>query len=210
MCIRDSPYAGYILRKLQDIPDGLGKLEVEHIYPQTPGDSWSAGSGPAWGDLSPEEQGEYRTVLNTLGNLTLLEESLNRGASNSSFAHKSARYYSQSKICWVKKELANLPSWDVAAIQTRNSELIDRFVGAWPRDPGAPLDIADDLVPVTTLPLEKKRGYPEVFEFAMCGDHMWGEVKTAKQLLVRVANEVRRRGPSLVEGTGYELSLIHI
>ncbi|KGN29774.1 hypothetical protein N802_11365 [Knoellia sinensis KCTC 19936] len=196
------PHAGYVLRRMQDVSAVGEPLDIEHIYPQAPRSEWSSGDGVRWGDLDPDKQGEYRAVLNTLGNLTLLEASLNRGASNRPFADKKP-FYELSRIAEVKDVLSTRATWDANAIRERNSELTERFLRIWPRWSDAPMEAAENLVRVVDLPRDAKRGYPGMFEYVAFGDQIWGDVHTSKELLVRVANELRSVDPSLADQTEY-------
>lgn len=194
------PHAGYVLVRLQRPDPSLTNLQVEHIHPQTPSSRWSGdGGATTWGDLTTENQAEYRTVLNTVGNLTLLEAPLNQGASNRSFRNKAA-YYARSSVPETRG-LADVDIWDYQAIKRRTDRLIADFLETWPRPSAAPMDEPDTLVRVVDLPRVPVRGYPEMFEYAVFEDEIWGEVRTVKQLLVRLAHELWTRDPDLLRSS---------
>jgi hypothetical protein len=196
------PHAGYVLSRLQRPAGHLRDLQIEHIYPQNPRPDWSGDGGVStWGDLPTERQAEYRTVLNTVGNLTLLEAPLNQGASNRPFHEKVASYYARSDIGATKALEDHAGAWDYAAIKARTDELTAEFLRIWPRPTSAPMDQAHDLVRVVDLPLVGVRGYPTMFEYAIFEDAMWGDVKNVKQLLVKVAHELWTRDPDLLLST---------
>ena len=184
------PHAGYVLRRLQFNDRTDLDLQIEHIYPQAPRDEWSGDGTTTWGALSNEEQARYRTVLNTIGNLTLLEADLNQGAGNRSFAGKAA-YYRRSEVPETEA-LADRAVWDAEAILGRTRSLIDEFLQRWPRPSGTPMTEADDLLKVVDLPRLPFRGYPSVFEYAEFNGALWGDVHTSKQLLVRLVDELCR------------------
>lgn len=182
------PHADYVLSRLQGAKGRDTGLQIEHIHPQNPNDNWSGDGSSTWGELSINKQARYRTLLNTIGNLTLLEAPLNQGASNRSFLAKG-EFYRQSAI----KEntvLAGLTLWDAAAIETRTRTLVEDFVGAWPRPRGVPVAEASDLIRVVDLARPALRGYPEVFEHAEFRGALWGDVQTSKQLLVRLVQDL--------------------
>lgn len=196
------PHAGYVLTRLQRPDAELPDLQVEHIYPQNPKSDWSGdGDATAWGDLTNDQQAEYRTVLNTVGNLTLLEAPLNQGASNKSFRGKAA-FYARSGVPETQT-LAGVEVWDYWAIKSRTNHLIDDFLRIWPRAATQPMDEPDNLVRVVDLPRVAVRGYPDLFEYAVFEDAMWGDVRTVKQLLTKLAHELWTRDPALLESSEY-------
>jgi hypothetical protein len=189
------PHSGYVLARLQRPARELEDLQVEHIYPQNPRSEWSGdGGATTWGHLTTEEQAEYRTVLNTIGNLTLLETPLNQGAGNRAFRDKADKYYSRSQVAGTR-ELQNLTRWDYPDIKTRTQSLTAEFVKVWPRPSETPMDEDYDLVRVVDLPRQGVRGYPQMFDHAVFDGAVWGDVKTAKDLLVKIADELWKRDP---------------
>ena len=183
------PHPTYALRRLQFDDRSDLDLQIEHIHPQTPGDDWSGDGGDTqWRSLSSDEQARYRSLLHTLGNLTLLEASLNQSAGNRSFAEK-APHYSQSDVPETKA-MADIPQWDADAIEQRTSDLTERFLEVWPRRSDTPTNEEDELQRVTELDKPNLRGYPEVFEYAEFNGEPWDSVHTSKQLFVRLVDEL--------------------
>lgn len=180
------PHPGYVLGRLQNAGD-ISDLQVEHIYPQTPRADWSSDDGTThWGDLAIEEQASYRTLLNTIGNLTLLESGLNAGASNRAFRDKVS-YYIKSRITETQ-ELAERESWDATAIRERTDRLIGQFLQMWPRPLYTPMEESDQLVRVVDLEFPAIRhADPDRFEYATFRGEIWGDVHNVKQLHFRVA-----------------------
>ena len=94
------PHAGYVLQRLETAGlKGLKReretarlkglaLEIEHIFPQSPTDGWSGDGQREWASFTEEERARHRALLQTLGNLALLEQPLNAGASNKPFQKK--------------------------------------------------------------------------------------------------------------------------
>ena len=181
----------FVLRRLQKPPTGES-LDVEHIHPQQPSDDWAAGpDGTPWAALNTAEQADYRATLNTIGNLTLLESGINRGASNRSFRQKADRYYPQSKIPELRA-ISQQSSWGIPDIEARTDELTVAYLREWPRSTETSMDF-EDLTRVVDLPDTMVRGYPAVFEYATCRDRVWDDVHTVKDLLAKVTQELWER-----------------
>lgn len=195
------PNAGYVLRRLQR-PASLQDLQVEHIYPQNPRAGWTGG-GPTWAELGNDEQARYRTLLNTIGNLTLLEAGLNAGASNLSFGDK-AGYYTRSMV-EPTKALAGRDTWDAASIEERTQTLIRAFLDVWPRPGDVPMDEPDDLTRVVDLsvPMSGNMADPARFEYAVFRGEVWGDVHNVKALHWRVAKALDALDPARLRATEY-------
>jgi uncharacterized protein with ParB-like and HNH nuclease domain len=121
--IADTGIARYILREIELSKRTTEELElalpprihVEHIYPQTPrpGERWP----------------EHSSVLNRLGNLTLLSRRLNTTIKNSPY-HEKQPYYLQSEL-FIAQEAAKYESWSPARINERQNELADIATLVW-------------------------------------------------------------------------------
>lgn len=72
-----------------------GEYEIEHIHPQNP----SAAAEAAFGELADEQ------VVEKLGNLILLEKSINASIGNGSFAEKRSAY--GKSRCWLTRSLVD-------------------------------------------------------------------------------------------------------
>ncbi len=179
-----APHVGYVLARLQDAPVAAD-LQVEHIHPQHPKGVWTGG-GTAWGQLTIDEQATFRVLLNTLGNLTLLEAHLNAGASNRSFHEKKA-YFLRSEVAETAA-LAAADGWDSDAMRQRTAQLIERFLATWPRPADVPMDVPEDLVRVVDLefpPIGMRD--PDRFDYVQFRGERWGDVHDVKMLHWRVA-----------------------
>ncbi|MCE7937236.1 DUF262 domain-containing protein [bacterium] len=116
----------------------LNERDLEHILPQT--------DGP---DILFDKPEEYSTYVGRLGNLTILEESLNRSVSNKPFSDKFL-VYSKSKFLLSKTigaimtigdtkidkaiksaGLITFDRWDSAAIERRQSMLASLARQVW-------------------------------------------------------------------------------
>lgn len=105
------------------------QITIEHIFPKTPNESWSA-------DLLPKEYFLFKEKhLNTIGNLTL---SGNNGAlSNKSFREKKEmnidgkeQGYLYSRL-WLNNYLKSIDSWNVANYENRLNIIYERFLKIW-------------------------------------------------------------------------------
>ncbi len=122
--ITDRGAARYILRVIESTRRTTEELEValpprvhvEHIYPQTPrpGEGWP----------------EHTSVVNRIGNLTLLSRRLNTTIKNAAFAAKQP-YYAQSELL-ITKDLARYgEDWSPSKINERQRALSGDVVSIW-------------------------------------------------------------------------------
>jgi hypothetical protein len=179
------PHADYVLQRL-DGTASLKGLEVEHIFPQSHTDTWSGDGQRRWASFTEEERARHRALLQTLGNLALLEQPLNAGASNRPFLEKKT-YYRKSKV-GSTKALADraVSAWDVRAIEARTEKLTEKFLQIWHRpssgDSGDP-----PLVPILDAPIRYKwhPGWKNEFEYVEFLGETW-EVRDVRTLYKRV------------------------
>ena len=179
----DLPHTAYVLGRLAGI-DGPLELDVEHIFPLAPADSWSGDGSRAWADYTDDEQNSHRALAETLGNLTLLESSLAESALDESFPGKRA-LYAKSAIP-ATRSLANIPAWGTAGISDRTARLSIDFLSIWARPATAGID-DDGLTPI--LDAKRRRGWPRgwqrEFEYVEYRGEHW-EVHDVKALFNRV------------------------
>ena len=177
------PHSTYVLGRLAGI-DGPLELDVEHIFPLAPADTWSGDGSRAWAEYTDDEQNSHRALAETLGNLTLLESSLAERALDESFPEKRA-LYEKSSIPSTRM-LAHIPAWGTAGISDRTARLSIDFLAIWARP--ATVDIDDDgLTPI--LDAQRRRGWPRgwqrEFEYVEYRGEHW-EVHDVKSLFNRV------------------------
>ena len=91
----------------------MEQVTIEHIYPQ--------GANPADPQLASN--------VHRLGNLSYWGPDDNAAAENSPFAVKKAAY-AASKVT-LNRDLADLPTWDLAALDRRETELIAEACKIW-------------------------------------------------------------------------------
>lgn len=147
----NNPKVVHILKRLNDTYLGTkmetisieNALTVEHILPQHWVDHWPLHDGTKgmvsyelW-DADPADPRvvatrKRNTVLQTIGNLTILTQSLNSTASNSAWAEKKPELLRHSLLP-INQQLYNIDVWDEDAIEKRSDELFQRAVKLWPR-----------------------------------------------------------------------------
>ena len=177
------PHAAYVLGRLANVPSS-SELAVEYIVPLAPPGSWSGDGIREWQDYSDDEQNSHRALAPSLGNLTLLENSLFERGFGKSFPAKQS-LYSASGI-QSTSALAQVEAWGTATIADRTMRLTSEFLTIWTRPPTVDID-DDGLTPI--LDAKHRRGWPRgwerEFEYVeYCGEH-W-EVPDVKYFFDRV------------------------
>lgn len=102
------------------------KLTVEHLMPQ----SWKA-NWPLPNETA-EAKEEREGLIHTIGNLTLLTDSLNPDVSNSAWSKKRTKIKKYSLLA-LNHYFDDLAEWDEQAIRTRGDSLLEVAVKLWPR-----------------------------------------------------------------------------
>jgi hypothetical protein len=147
----------YILLRLNDSysndkTEGISitrPLTVEHIMPQQWQDHWplpDGSRGLTWEEMLNREEGDSLvdatrrrdSIIQTLGNLTILAQPLNTAVSNSAWADKKLELQ-KSSLLPINLQLQSYEKWDEEAIDRRGKELFDRARSIWPGPPSAPL-----------------------------------------------------------------------
>lgn len=113
--------AGGTLEQVPNLDES--QVNLEHVMPKNP----TAG-GP-WAALAALDK--YRTDVNRLGNQALMLVADNTAAGNDDFGAKKAFYANSSLL--LTKGLASIPTWDMAAVDARATELADLALLAWPQ-----------------------------------------------------------------------------
>lgn len=90
------------------------KVNVEHIFPQSPSDEWEKSFGA---------NGAEESYMGRLGNLTLLDSKLNKQASNKLYPEKRRLYYSKSDLR-ITNSLPEGVKWTAAMVDDRQEELL--------------------------------------------------------------------------------------
>jgi len=119
-----------------------GPLTVEHILPQSWVEHWPLPNGEkglSSRDLRAAEEDDERRqpsydryeALHTLGNLTLLTQSLNSSVSNSSWTVKKDAML-DSSLLPITQRLRHYEKWDEETIELRGKELFQEALKIWP------------------------------------------------------------------------------
>lgn len=106
-------------------------LTIEHIMPRSWHGAWP-GPEPGLGPEGPEERRDR--LLDSLGNLTLVNQPLNSALSNGPWASKRQGLLEHSTLFLNKDLLEHSQdhAWDEEAIRDRATRLHRAFVKAWP------------------------------------------------------------------------------
>jgi Protein of unknown function DUF262/Protein of unknown function (DUF1524) len=94
---------------------------IEHVFPQNPSVSW--------GDIPHNQPNQRDHFLYRLGNLTLLEASLNYQIGNGNFEQKKIGY--AKSALKINQQLAEFPEWDTRSILRRQEWLAGQAVKIW-------------------------------------------------------------------------------
>lgn len=177
------PHPFYVLTRLAEV-DVDREWDVDHVVPQTPGESWSGDGTRAWADYTEDEQNSHRALALTLGNLVLIESELGAQAFDAPFPDKR-RVYERSSIP-ATSGLSEVAAWSTREISARSAALTARFLQVWPRPDVSGID-DDGLTPI--LDAVRRRGWPRGWErewdyVEYRGEH-W-EVKDVRYLFHRI------------------------
>ena len=111
----------------QEVP---GKLQIEHIMPQTWHPHWPLPDDVADDD---DEIAKRDRAIHTIGNLTLVNGHLNPALSNAAWENKIETLADHSVLFLNKRLTKKAPrNWDEAAIAKRSKWLHKRAVRIWP------------------------------------------------------------------------------
>ncbi len=124
--------------RLRGFPDGgsfsvspvsRGVCTIEHIMPQEWRANWSGGE-------DPETEGERDSLVQTLGNLTLVTQSLNARMSNAAWSAangKRAALIRHDTLLLTRDVVHEHPeSWADADIRERTEGLLEALTSTWP------------------------------------------------------------------------------
>jgi hypothetical protein len=106
----------------------IDRCEVEHVLPIVADESVYPYATPNAHAANAERR---EALVDTIGNLTLLEKALNQKASNRPFAQKCAQY-SESRF-HLNKYLNQQQRWTEDEIMARANVLFDLALKIWPR-----------------------------------------------------------------------------
>lgn len=178
------PHPAYVLGRLENV-ENLDSFDIEHIVPTVPSDAWSGDGTRPWAEYSEDEQNSHRALAPTLGNLTLLEQSLTERVFGASFADKRVDAYARSAVP-ATRSIADLSVWNTSTITQRTVALTSQLIDIWAR-PALPEIDDDGLTPI--LDAVRRRGWPtgweREFDYVEYRGERW-EVYDVKYLFNRV------------------------
>jgi hypothetical protein len=126
----------YLLEKLETehfMRTGLGKrvedrsvVDIEHIAPRKAFQAKKYSSWQQYLNLNSSQFDEYK---DRLGNLTLLENKINRRASDNPFQQKKGRY--ENSDFDMTRSVTQYAEWSAEAIEERSEELAEAAVRIW-------------------------------------------------------------------------------
>lgn len=90
-------------------PIAMSALHLEHVAPRTPEPKW---------ERRLKTDKTYRSVVNDIGNFTLLDTRLNTGAKRELFERKTSEFFKKSRIA-LSRDLCRLRTWDASVIEQR-------------------------------------------------------------------------------------------
>ena len=190
------PHPAYVLGRLAGA-NNLVDLEVAHIFPLAPADTWSGDGTTVWADYSDDAQNSHRALAQTLGNLVLLEEHLAERAIDASFVEKRDALFAKSEIA-LTRDITETDAWGTAAIAARTVALTEAFLAIWPRPDAGGID-DDGLTPL--LDAKRRRGWPRgwqrEFDYVEYRGEHW-EVHDVKYLFNRVFRRIWSDSPESV------------
>ena len=147
----NNPKVVHILRRLSDSylsakTESLevnSALSVEHILPQTWVEHWPLPDGLKgvtpeeleWAeadDPRAEATRHRNALMQTVGNLTILTQSLNSAVSNSPWEVKKPELL-QSSLLPINQQLYGVERWDEDAISRRGRDLFNKALEIWPK-----------------------------------------------------------------------------
>jgi hypothetical protein len=117
-------FGGFLPKKWEF---GKDQNTIEHIYPQD-GSQWGASLKKA-----RVQEIEMRNRLHMLGNLTVLEGSLNKKIKNKSFDQKVKTINTNTTAANLKLQTwLNSPTWGPKEIDDRTKQIINILKNRWP------------------------------------------------------------------------------
>ena len=136
-------------------------FQVEHVLPQSWDEHWPM---PPPGSI--EQRLTRDRALHSIGNLTLLTQSLNPAVSNGAWVEKRAAL-DQHCVLMLNRELARQETWDEVRIRARGEALFEVARSVWPRPEEQVEDVpapsgkttAPEHVDTSTIPINSDLDY---------------------------------------------------
>lgn len=122
-------------------PVDLSKLSVEHLMPQTPTKEWL--------EYLKVDEETYQKNIHRLGNLTLASKADNSAMGNKAWEYKNEILKSTSHLK-INEELLETERWDIAEIEKRTLELIEKINELYPYP-----EVSKEIIPRAEIFIEK-------------------------------------------------------
>ena len=107
-------------------------LWIEHVMPQNWEENWPLnGTIIKSGDYEVDGYLERLDTIQTLGNLTILTDQLNRSLGNAAFEDKAPKLVEHSNLT-LNRRIAEYDDWDEGTIRSRGEALAELAVNIWP------------------------------------------------------------------------------
>lgn len=137
-------------KKLTMGPIVRSKATIEHLMPQGWRTHWN-------GDFNEDEDAARDQIVQQLGNLTIVTQTLNSSVSNGTWWSKRERFLNSDDVLITKDALALVGEgeWDEEAIAERTDQMIDRILEIWPVPAGhvGPLAEPERAATINTVDL---------------------------------------------------------
>lgn len=117
----------YVLCKLESDASGVNRdwetdpATIEHVLPENPSAAWDEA-------FAPERQKDFTYRL---GNLLLLEASINRACHNAEFAHKVPLYAGSNYRTTLDLAASGTSEWTPATVHARQAQMAQRAAHVW-------------------------------------------------------------------------------
>jgi len=126
--IKTAKVARYILEGIElsihpEIQEFTEKITLEHILPKNPNDKWR--------EYIKVNDFEFESVIDRLGNMTLLVGKYNKDAQNKFFTVKRDEYYSKMTRLKINEPLKDINSWSLADIEIRQTWFANKAIDIW-------------------------------------------------------------------------------
>jgi uncharacterized protein with ParB-like and HNH nuclease domain len=125
--IKTVKVARYILEKIEKsmnpIKEFSAKITLEHVLPKNPDKDWIR--------YLRENRYDLESMVNKIGNMTLLLGKVNKKACNKFFTIKRDEFYSKMTTLKINKDLARISSWSPDDIQKRQEFLASKAIKVW-------------------------------------------------------------------------------
>lgn len=117
--------------KFAEVVERPDHLWVEHVLPQSWGEHWPFAAEEFVDSTSDDPRVLARnTLLQTLGNLTLLTDGLNISSGNKSFAEKKSKFAKHTRL-FLNTWFSEKESWAEEDIHERGEHLAELAVNIW-------------------------------------------------------------------------------